>query len=128
MQLSKYPRVKLIHSPTPLEYLENLTNPPGDGYEDYFHHVYVGIYTNDFSSSGNASTIDHSYIPETFILEQNHPNPFNPVTTLRYNLPEDAMVNITIYDMKGREVSTLVSNQQNAGFKSVQWNETNNKG
>jgi len=108
--------------------LENLTNPPGDGYEDYFHHVYVGIYTNDFSSSGNASTIDHSYIPETFILEQNHPNPFNPVTTLRYNLPEDAMVNITIYDMKGREVSTLVSNQQNAGFKSVQWNATNNKG
>jgi len=63
-----------------------------------------------------------------FILIQNHPNPFNPVTTLQYDLPEDAMVNITIYDMMGRVVSNLVSSQQNAGYKSVQWNATNNAG
>ena len=45
-----------------------------------------------------------------------------------YNLPEDALVNITIYDMMGRQVSTLVSSQQTAGFKSVLWNATNDKG
>jgi flagellar hook assembly protein FlgD len=47
------------------------------------------------------------------------------VTTLRYDLPEDALVNITIYDMMGRVVKTVVNSQQNAGFKSVRWNATN---
>ena len=50
------------------------------------------------------------------------------MTTLQYDLPEDAMVNITIYDMMGRIVKNLVSSQQRAGYKSVQWNATNNKG
>jgi len=66
--------------------------------------------------------------PEQFRLNQNYPNPFNPITTLRYDLPEDALVNITIYDMMGRIVSNLVSSQQNAGYKSIQWNATNNAG
>jgi flagellar hook assembly protein FlgD len=47
------------------------------------------------------------------------------LTTLRYDLPEDAMVNITIYDMLGREVKTLVNTTQDAGFRSVIWNATN---
>jgi len=50
------------------------------------------------------------------------------VTTLRYDLPNDALVNITIYDVMGRVVSNLVSSQQDAGYKSVQWNATNNAG
>jgi len=66
--------------------------------------------------------------PASFPILYNYPNPFNPVTHLRYNLPEDALVNITIYDMMGRQVSTLVSSQQTAGFKSVLWNATNDKG
>ena len=75
-----------------------------------------------------ASAEPEHFIPEIFTLHQNHPNPFNPLTTLRYDLPEDAMVNITIYDMMGRVVSNLASSQQNAGYKSVQWNATNNAG
>jgi hypothetical protein len=63
-----------------------------------------------------------------FALSQNYPNPFNPTTTLKYDLPEDAMVNITIYDMMGRVVKTMVNTQQNAGYKSIQWNATNNAG
>jgi len=66
--------------------------------------------------------------PASFPILYSYPNPFNPVTHLRYNLPEDALVNITIYDMMGRQVSTLVSSQQTAGFKSVLWNATNDKG
>ena len=65
--------------------------------------------------------------PASFPILYNYPNPFNPVTHLRYNLPEDALVNITIYDMMGRQVSTLVSSQQTAGFKSVLWNADNDK-
>jgi hypothetical protein len=64
-------------------------------------------------------------IPGQYILFPNYPNPFNPLTTLRYDLPEDAMVNITIYDMLGREVKTLVNTTQDAGFRSVIWNATN---
>ena len=76
---------------------------------------------------GTLST-DRDVIPLQFVLHQNYPNPFNPVTTLRYDLPEDAMVTITVYNMMGRQVSTLVSSHQNAGYKSVQWNATNNSG
>ena len=75
-----------------------------------------------------TSTDDDMIGPETFALHQNYPNPFNPVTTLRYDLPEGALVNITIYDMMGKVVSNLVSSQQSAGYKSVQWNATNNEG
>ena len=75
-----------------------------------------------------TSTDDDMIGPETFALHQNYPNPFNPFTTLRYDLPEGALVNITIYDMMGRVVSNLISRQQTAGYKSVQWNATNNEG
>jgi len=63
-----------------------------------------------------------------FTLSQNYPNPFNPVTAIHYDLPEDALVNITIYDMMGRIVKTMVNAQQNAGYKSVIWDATNNAG
>jgi hypothetical protein len=67
-------------------------------------------------------------IPEFFALHQNYPNPFNPITTLRYDLPEQATVNIIIYDIMGREVRTLVNTTQDAGFKSIIWNATNDYG
>ena len=67
-------------------------------------------------------------LPEVFALHQNYPNPFNPVTTLRYDLPENGHVNITIYDMLGRQVKTLINQTQDAGYKSVIWNATNDYG
>ena len=66
-------------------------------------------------------------IPLDYFLKQNYPNPFNPITSLRYDLPEDGLVNITIYDMMGRVVKTLVNGSQTAGFKSIQWNATNDR-
>ena len=70
----------------------------------------------------------NNFIPKEFILHQNYPNPFNPVTTLRYDLPEDANVNISIYDMMGRVVKTLVNAEQITGYRSIQWDATNNQG
>ena len=78
--------------------------------------------------AGSVLELENYFIPLQYILHQNYPNPFNPVTTLRYNLPEDALVNITIYDMMGRVVKTMVNSQQTAGYKSVRWNATNDKG
>jgi len=68
------------------------------------------------------------FIPEEFVLHQNYPNPFNPVTPLRYELPENGHVNVTIYDMLGRQVKTLINRAQDAGYKSVIWNATNDYG
>ena len=86
-----------------------------------------------FSDSGgfifdNSSlSIENGIILEDFALFQNYPNPFNPITSINYNLPEDALVNITIFDMMGRIVKTLLSSSQEAGFKSVKWNATNDR-
>ena len=66
--------------------------------------------------------------PTKFNLQNSFPNPFNPLTTFRYDLPEEALVNITIYDMMGRVVKTLINDQQTAGYRSTQWNATNNAG
>ncbi len=62
------------------------------------------------------------------VLYPAFPNPFNPVTILRYNLSKDGLVNITIYDMMGRIVRTLENGKQAAGLKSIQWNATNDVG
>jgi len=72
-----------------------------------------------------ASTFN---LPATYNIHQNYPNPFNPITTLRYDLPENSYVNVTVYDILGREVRTLVNSTQDAGFKSVIWNATNDYG
>jgi len=63
-----------------------------------------------------------------FMVHNNYPNPFNPVTTLRYELPENGIVNITIYDLMGRLIKNLYNNYQFAGHKSLQWNSTNDEG
>ena len=80
------------------------------------------------AGSPTLSFINKQSIPNVYVLDQNHPNPFNPTTTLRYDLPEDVMVNITIYDMMGRQVKTLINGKQSAGYKSLKWNATNNLG
>ncbi|MEC7731546.1 MAG: FlgD immunoglobulin-like domain containing protein, partial [Candidatus Neomarinimicrobiota bacterium] len=73
-------------------------------------------------------SVDGLQLPDVYALHQNYPNPFNPFTTLSYDLPENAMVNITIYDMMGRVVKTMVNSEQEAGFKSIQWDGTNHAG
>ena len=83
----------------------------------------VGITFSAVSLSNDESTV----LPYNYVLHQNYPNPFNPITSLRYDLPDDGMVNITVYDMMGRIVKTLVNASQTTGFKSVQWNATNDR-
>ena len=71
---------------------------------------------------------DKNLLPTVFALHQNYPNPFNPITKINYDLPEQSDVTITIYDMLGRQVKTLVNQTQDAGYKSIIWNATNNYG
>ena len=72
--------------------------------------------------------VSSSNTPEQFALYPNYPNPFNPVTTIRYDLSKESFVDITIYDMLGNMVHNLVNANKSPGYKSIQWNATNNQG
>ena len=76
----------------------------------------------------SASISDVGQIPTSFAMHQNFPNPFNPTTIVRYDLPEDGLVNIIVYDMMGRIVRTLVNDYQSSVYKTVQWDATNDFG
>ena len=60
-------------------------------------------------------------LPETFSLDRAYPNPFNPVTTLSFAIPVDSEVSLSIYNLQGREVSTLIDANMDAGYHSVVW-------
>jgi hypothetical protein len=63
-----------------------------------------------------------------YSLEKNYPNPFNPSTTIKYNLPVDSRVALKIYDIMGREVKTLVNEDNSMGYKEIIWNGKNDSG
>ncbi len=71
---------------------------------------------------------DNDMIPQNYQLHEAYPNPFNPVTTLRYDLPERDDVTLTIYDILGRQVRTLVQGIEEPGYKMVIWDGTNDLG
>jgi len=97
-------------------------------------HVYsrfVGtVYFDDLEVQviGKATDVAENEIPRTFRVEQNFPNPFNPSTTIKYSLPENSFVTVKIFDMLGKEVRTLVNQDQNAGHHTVIWNADTNYG
>ena len=64
----------------------------------------------------------HSTVPTEFVLHPNYPNPFNPSTTIRYDVPRHAQVRLTIYDTLGRLVARLVDSRQTPGIYNVTWN------
>jgi hypothetical protein len=68
---------------------------------------------------GTMTRTDDGTQPKQFTLDQNYPNPFNPSTTIAYTLAEEAFVTLTVYDVVGREVATLVADRQPSGEHSV---------
>jgi len=67
-------------------------------------------------------------IPTEFALHENYPNPFNPTTTLRFDLPEISDITLTIYNMLGQKVRTFNYQNTSAGYHSVTWDATNDYG
>jgi len=67
-------------------------------------------------------------VPETFGLMPNYPNPFNPTTTIQYNLPADSQVELTVYNVKGAKIATLSRGSKEAGYHSIIWNGTDSGG
>jgi hypothetical protein len=96
-------------------------------------------YVTAVDSSGNESDPSETVsvilssdleplIPTEFALHQNYPNPFNPTTQIRYDLPEDTYVRITIFDIMGRKVRSLINTNEDAGYRYMNWDATNDLG
>jgi hypothetical protein len=66
----------------------------------------------------------NAQIPQSFALEPNYPNPFNPATTITYRLPVPGHVELKIFNIAGAEVAQLISKEQNAGKYNVTWDAT----
>ncbi len=128
------------------------TVPAGAPAGAYTYNAYVGVYPNTvydqdsfdwsksgddgsgkwtegwenfgepFLSSGTEATVE---IPESYALHAAYPNPFNPVTNLRFDLPEAARVKLEVYDLQGRVVAELVNGHRDAGVHEVTWNASN---
>ena len=93
----------------------------------------LGCYTTPSPGQENTECITLNVssdisMPIQFTLHQNYPNPFNPTTNLSYDLVEDSFIRITVYDVLGNVVNNLVNANQSSGYKSLQWNATNNQG
>ena len=85
------------------------------------------IYSSLFECiSASTLSIDKLF-PLSFNLDQNHPNPFNPKTTINYQLAKSTNVRIIVHDMLGRLVKTLVDEYQSPGYRMVSWNGKNNQ-
>ena len=73
------------------------------------------ILTGDFNSLN----------PDEYTLTPAYPNPFNPVTTIEFGIPEQSHVSLQVFDMNGRLIETLISAELSSGFHQVQWNAEN---
>ena len=101
-------------------FIKILSNDPDERFTDVELSVYVAP----------ASSIDDNLveIPVALNLAQNYPNPFNPETVIKYSLPANEHVNLSIYNLLGQKITTLINEQHNAGFHSISWNGKNDTG
>ncbi|PJA28891.1 MAG: hypothetical protein CO189_03830 [candidate division Zixibacteria bacterium CG_4_9_14_3_um_filter_46_8] len=93
----------------------NGANGNGNNQGDY-------IYTTSFTSKLQVTGVNENgdFVPSEAALH-NYPNPFNAATKIVYNVPSNSFVNLSIYNLRGQKVETLVSGNQEAGNKSVAW-------
>lgn len=76
----------------------------------------TGAFRFSFSAPPSGIHNQNGEVPSAYQLYQNYPNPFNPVTKIEYGIPASGMVNMTVYDVLGREVAVVVNDYQKAGF------------
>ena len=89
------------------------------------NHLYLATISGEviaFEKAPTSIEFEKSNLPLSFKLLQNYPNPFNPTTTISYELPKSTYVSLSIYDIQGRLVKTLVNERKSAGYHSVNWN------
>jgi hypothetical protein len=89
----------------------------------------INIRLLEWSGSTFAPLDFEVVTPEQYVLEQNYPNPFNPTTSIRFSLPVDKRISLTVYDLLGKEVKSLINNEDyKQGAHSATWDGTNSAG
>jgi thermitase len=115
---------------------------PSIGEENPIHYYVTASYSSLESDSSNNVSANCAFCleppkshlsiekekPASYALLPNYPNPFNPTTSIKYELPKTAKVTLKIYDVLGREVRTLVNEEQKAGYHHVVWDSRNDNG
>ncbi len=100
-------------------YIDNLSEL------NYTGKIYYRLKQVDYDGSTEYSPtaeVNYEPKPNDFELAQNYPNPFNPATSIKFSLPEGAQVKLTVYDLLGNEVKTLIDEYKPAGTYSVKFN------
>tara|TARA_B100001250_G_scaffold408148_1_gene430049 strand:- start:25 stop:2391 length:2367 start_codon:yes stop_codon:yes gene_type:complete len=100
----------------------------GTSEELFTSNTMMNVRNFQFASSQLNTNENRVQVPGRYELEQNYPNPFNPETTIRYTVPKQEMVNISIYNMRGHLINNLLNSMQTPGLNSVRWNATDNQG
>ncbi|MFI5251758.1 MAG: T9SS type A sorting domain-containing protein [Bacteroidota bacterium] len=85
----------------------------------------AGANPNPGGSLVKPITTTKASVPKDYALMQNYPNPFNPATIIQYQLPKESKVNLSIFNLLGQKVASLVDEVQNEGYKAVSFNATN---
>ena len=96
-------------------------------YDELLAGTDIGLFGHN-SQSVVATDSEYDVHPKGFVLEQNHPNPFNPVTSIRYELFDPSYSVVTIHNVLGQKVATLTQGYQNPGHYSIIWNGRNDQG
>jgi hypothetical protein len=96
--------------------------------EVYIDELRLGTSFQDVSSQYTSVGLHENQLPNKFELSNNYPNPFNPQTHIDYQIPQTANVNISVYNISGQLVTTLVNEVKSPGSYSVSWNATNQNG
>lgn len=94
------------------------------GFHAYSDADQYGIFIDDFALAQTLG-IDDLAVPESFKMSPAFPNPFNPVTTIEYSVPQASEVNIQIYNIMGQNVVTLLNKNQFPGSYRIQWHAEN---
>ena len=100
----------------------------GFGLEPLGNYIEGAIMIRAEVDSANALSADDNLdlgLPVSFALDQNYPNPFNPVTTISFSMLESGIADISVYDLSGRMVKTLLSKTLESGYHSIQFNASN---
>ena len=104
-------------------------------YSSYFGNIHNLIYARidgmqygTYPSGLTSVEIVKEHPPNNFTLLQNHPNPFNSTTVINFNLPEPAEIKLTVFDVTGNEVKTILNSRLLAGTHSARWDGTDNYG
>lgn len=102
----------------------------GKSVVEFSEFIIAGQHGEQLESNASSFEVDfnQAIIPTKTELSNNYPNPFNPVTNIDYSIATDGYVSLTVYDLNGAEVRTLVGQNMVPGNYQVQWDGTNNSG